>query len=324
MIEHAAVVLLIGLLMFGFILLGMKSTIKTETEGDDAKSTPEQRFYQRLLSMNDRVLREVLQGESSRTIDGAMNFFVVDFETTDLSRRWGSVASVAIGLVIDGELVDSAYTLVKPSHRMSERAREVNGLSDSDLEKAPDGLSILEPLSSVLTLLPLVSYNTFDLEILQDFASSADVDLSGVQLHMDAMRLATNIVNSGGKWLKLSEACEIVDVEHTNAHNALGDVQATAHLMNKLFRKIREDDLDTSDGEKWLSPNPFPSQRLQVIRSRAGLYNIVNQDDEQVGEIVKESSSEWVVQSYEDGATNWFSRLSDATDWVKSADFQTR
>ena len=58
---------------------------------------PSKRFYQRLLSMNDRVLREVLQGETSRTIDGAMNFFVVDFETTDLSRRWGSVASVLLG-----------------------------------------------------------------------------------------------------------------------------------------------------------------------------------------------------------------------------------
>ena len=103
----------------------------------------------------------------------------------------------------------------------------------------------LEPLSSVLTLLPLVSYNTFDLEILQDFASSPDVELSGVQLHMDAMRLATNMLNSGGKLLKLVEACDDCRGRtYQTGHNVLGDVQATAHLMHKLFRKIREDDLD--------------------------------------------------------------------------------
>jgi len=315
---------ILGLLTAGILLLGRNSSNKSGAGCDNANTSPEHGVYKRLLAMNERVLDEVFKGQTSAETDGSRNFFVIDFETTDLSGRWGSVASVAIGLVIDGTLVDSVYTLVRPKHRMTEGARAVNGLSDAELENAPDGRSILEPLSSVLHLLVLVSYNTFDLEILQDFACSENVDLSSLKLHMDAMRLATNVLNPGGKWLKLREACDELGVDHTNAHNALGDVKATAHLMNKLFEMIRDSDSEISDGEEWISFDPFPTQRFQVIRSRAGLYSIVNQDNEQVGEIVKESSSEWAVQSYEDGSTNWFSRLADATDWVKSADFQTR
>lgn len=313
---------IVSFVIAGILMLRRDAPSKSGAGGDSANTSLEHRFYQRLISMNDRVLDEVFKGQTSAETDGSRNFFVIDFETTDLSRRWGSVASIAIGLVIDGKLVDSIYTLVRPTHRMTEGARAINGLSDAELESAPDGLSILEPLSSVVTLLPLVSYNTFDLEILQDFAGSEDVDLSSLKLHMDAMRLATNVLNPGGKWLKLTEACEEVGIDHTNAHNALGDVKATAYLMNKLFEMIRDSDSEISDGEKWVSFDPFPAQRLQVIRSRAGLYNIVNQDNEHIGEIVKESGSEWAVQSYADGATNCFTRLSDATDWVKSVDFQ--
>lgn len=313
----------VGFVMAGILLLGRNASSKPGTGDDSTTTSLEHSFYQRLLSMNERVLDEVFKGQTSAETDGSRNFFVVDFETTDLSRRWGSAASVAIGLVVDGKLIDSAYTLVRPKHRMTEGARVVNGLSDAELENAPDGRSILESLSSVLTLLPLVSYNTFDLEILQDFACSENVDLSSLKLHMDAMRLATNVLNPGGKWLKLSEACEELGMGHTNAHNALGDVKATAQLMNKLFEMMRASGSEISAGEEWISFDPFPTQRFQVIRSRAGLYSIVNQDNEQVGEIVKESSSEWAVQSYEDGATNRFSRLSDATNWVNSADFQT-
>ncbi len=321
MTEFIGVVLVGSIIVLSFIgAQVIIPRIKTDPKG--GKNSPEFLFLQRMGSMNERVEREVFQGEASCNLDGSRNFFVVDFETTDLSQRWGSVASVAIGLVIDGRLVESAYTLVRPKHRMTEGARSINGLADNVLENGLDGQLVLKGLSCVLPSLPLVTYNTFDLEILRDFAESNKVDLSGLTLHMDTMSLATNILTPGGKWLRLTEACDAVGIEHTDAHNALGDVKATAQLMSKLFEIKEGGDAEIGDKEKWFLPKPFSSQRYQVKRNRAGLYSIVNQDNEQVGEIVKESGSEWVVQSYEDGAKSWFGRLSDATDWVKSVDFQ--
>jgi len=262
MTESAMMVVIVGFMIAVIFVAAKKSKARTQAQVNEANQngSQEHNFCKRLNSMRERVIADVFKGESACECDGSKNYFVVDFETTDLTRRWGSVASVAIGLVIDGELVDSAYTVVRPTRRMSEAARAVNGLSDAVLQRAPDSLPILKSLATVLTLLPMVSYNTFDLEILKDLAESENVDLSSMKLHIDAMRLATNVLNRNGKWLKLTEACQDLGIDYANAHNAQADVRATAKVVRKLFDMIRESDGNLGDGETWFSSEPFSAQ----------------------------------------------------------------
>ena len=64
------------------------------------------------------------------------NFAAIDFETANGQRS--SVCSVGVVIVRDGEVVDSYYSLIKPSpNYYTEWTTEVHGLTSADTDNAP-------------------------------------------------------------------------------------------------------------------------------------------------------------------------------------------
>lgn len=184
----------------------------------------------------DPVASEQRPGTVARRDDvRPATYAVVDVETTGTDPEIDEIVSLAV-VRLDPDGVETARlaTLVRPSRPIPAEATAVHGITDADVADAP---SLVDVAPRVLTLLEgavFAAHNAaFDLGMLQHGLAAVGLAYRpvGVACTLDAFRLLEPLAPSH----RLEAICARHGIGLEDAHEALGDVVATAALVRLLL-----------------------------------------------------------------------------------------
>lgn len=159
------------------------------------------------------------------------SWVAIDVETANAKRA--SLCSVGLVSVVDGEVVDSYHSHVRPIETVSEfhpRNVSVHGISEADVIGSPLCVEMLEIIDEFVGDRPLVAHNaSFERSVLNQ-AHDLLGRLSPPRRYFCTMRLARNLwprlVNH-----RLPTVASATGYGPLRHHSALDDARASAHIM---------------------------------------------------------------------------------------------
>lgn len=173
------------------------------------------------------------------------DFLVFDTETTGLDGQ-SEVCEIA---VIDSKGTVLMNTLVKPIFPIPPEATEIHGITNADVESAPQFDEVFDTLLKLVMSLdvPLVSYNAgYDFRIICQSITAHSTDYYPLYRKLASYGYCAmfkyaeyygewNEAKRDYKWQKLTNAMTQQGLEVSNAHRALGDSKMTLALINKVL-----------------------------------------------------------------------------------------
>ena len=174
------------------------------------------------------------------------DYVCVDLETTGLDPKTDKIIEIGAVRIKNGEIAERFQSFVNPGRMLSEKVKELTGISDEDLYDAP---SIEEVLPKFLEFAKedcLLGHSIlFDYSFLKKAVVNLNKKNAYERLGIDTLKIARKYLASLES-RRLSYLCEYYHIE-LNAHRALEDAVAT----HKLYQKLLEDfqDVDEKDFE---------------------------------------------------------------------------
>lgn len=159
----------------------------------------------------------------------------IDLETTGLSPDKERIVEVS-AIRYDAPFVATACfnTMINPQRHIPDRAYEVHGISDDDVELAPVFADIVPDLAAFVEGANLIGHNImFDLR----FLYRAGLDLSESVRYFDTVQIA-KAANPEVSNHKLVTLCSHYGIYRNNAHTALSDCYATAKVFENLLADL--------------------------------------------------------------------------------------
>ncbi|AMB93286.1 exonuclease domain-containing protein [Aerococcus sp. UMB8608] len=167
------------------------------------------------------------------TIENIPNEYIsFDIETTGL-RTTDEIIQIGAVHFLNGKEISSFTTYVNPSIPISDKITNLTGITNQDVEDAPDIDMAASLFMNFIGDLPVAGYNsnTFDIPFLR---RTSGIDLSK-RNHFDVFKFVTNSP------LELSDN-KLTTVKYfygieNQAHDALNDARATALIVEKFRKK---------------------------------------------------------------------------------------
>lgn len=173
---------------------------------------------------------EIALDASGEELLRSLSFCVIDLETTGGNHQFDKIIEVGLVKIRNLEITDELSFLIQPEIDIPEFIQKLTSISPNDLHDAP---TIDETIDEILEFIGdsiLVAHNSsFDVP----FLNSVLVRLNRPKL--DNRSLCTNLMT---KYLipdimnsNLNYMSRIFEISHDQAHRALEDANATAHLL---------------------------------------------------------------------------------------------
>lgn len=160
---------------------------------------------------------------------GSPVFSVLDVETTGLSPRTDRIVELAIvRLDESGTFVDQWVSRFNPERPMG--ATHIHGISDRDVSHAPRFYEAAPHIAAALVGTTLVAHNaSFDVAFLRNEFRFAGWDLPKSQTYCTLTASTRYLPHLNRR--RLGDCCQSAGIPLQDAHSALGDATATAHLL---------------------------------------------------------------------------------------------
>lgn len=162
------------------------------------------------------------------------DFVAIDFETANGKRT--SVCSVGIVVVRGGEVVDSFYSLIRPTpNYFTEWTTAVHGITKEDTQLSPRFPEVWAQIAPRIEGLPLVAHNkAFDESCLRAVFAEYDMDYPEYEFYCTllASRRRFRGQLSNHQLHTVAEACGYC---HENHHHALADAEACAAIALEIL-----------------------------------------------------------------------------------------
>ncbi len=177
----------------------------------------------------------------------------LDLETTGLDPERDTIIEVgAVRFLLDGTILDTFQTLVNPGRNLASRIAQLTGIDNDMLLSAPEWAQVRRDVAAFVGDAPIVGHNVaFDV----NFLRSHGVYPRGVLL--DTFDLAT-ILLPGLRRYNLGFLAQTLGIPLEDAHRALHDAQATAHIFVALIergillpRPVHQAILHLMEGRTW-------------------------------------------------------------------------
>ena len=164
-------------------------------------------------------------------------YAVVDLEATSASSN-AKIIQVGIVLIENGQIVKTYETDVNPHEKLDPHIRQLTGLTDKRLRKAPDFSQVAREIYELIEDAIFVAHNVkFDANLLAEALFWEGFEL--VTPRVDTVELAQVFFPTFEKY-NLGILCEQLDIPLKHAHTALADASATATLFLKIQEKIQK------------------------------------------------------------------------------------
>lgn len=194
------------------------------------------------------------------------DFAVVDVETSGFQPPNAEVVEIAVVHVDEaGRLTGRWDTLVRPLGGVG--ATHVHGITPGMVRQAPSFHDIAETLHTLLAGRVPVAHNlAFDAKFL--IAEFTRAGINAPEIREGVCTLNTAKRHIPGPPHKLANCCAHAGITLTDAHKALGDATATAHLLGYF---LRHGLAPTGTAVRTRPPVPMPRPPLErLFRPRAG------------------------------------------------------
>lgn len=175
---------------------------------------------------------------------------VFDLEATGLNKRMDRIVSIALVRYEPGKEPESRYYLINPTIPIPAESTKLHTITDEDVAEAPTFAEMAGVIERDFDGADLAGYNLlgFDIPLLcEEFARAGHpFDLKGRRV-LDAQRIFFKREPRNLE-AALKKYC---NEEHTDAHNAMGDVIATVKVLAGQFRMYDDlpTDMDSLDHE---------------------------------------------------------------------------
>ena len=162
-------------------------------------------------------------------------YVVVDLEATSTGSK-AKIIQVGIVVIEDGEIVDQYATDVNPHEHLDSHIKELTGLTDKRLAKAPEFSQVAEKIFELVKDGIFVAHNVqFDANLLAEFLFFEGYELRTPRI--DTVELAQIFYPQLEKY-NLGILCQELGIPLEQAHSALSDAQATAELFLCMRQKM--------------------------------------------------------------------------------------
>ena len=164
-------------------------------------------------------------------------YAVVDLEATS-ARSNAKIIQVGIVIIENGQIVQTYETDVNPHEKLDPHIRQLTGLTDKRLRKAPDFSQVAREIYELIEDAIFVAHNVkFDANLLAEALFWEGFEL--VTPRIDTVELAQVFFPKFEKY-NLGILCEQLEIPLEHAHTALADASATATLFLKIQEKIQK------------------------------------------------------------------------------------
>lgn len=166
----------------------------------------------------------------------ARRYAVVDLEATG-SHVGSKIIQVGIVIIENDKVIETYHSDVNPQELLSPRIRQLTGITDKQLRQAPVFSQIANTVYDLLEGAVFVAHNVaFDATLLAE-----ELFLEGYHFkndRVDTVELAQIVYPTYDRY-SLSYLTKRLHISHKQAHTALSDAIATAHLFLKIKDKLR-------------------------------------------------------------------------------------
>ncbi len=161
------------------------------------------------------------------------DFAAIDFETANQHRS--SVCSVGVVIVRDGEIVDSFYSLIKPTPCFHHyRCTEVHGLTEQDTESAPTFPKVWAQIEPLMQGLPLVAHNkSFDENCLRAVFEAYNMKYPEYPFYCTLIASRQQFRHLSNH--RLPTVAALYGYDLTLHHHALADAEACAWIAREIL-----------------------------------------------------------------------------------------
>ena len=162
-------------------------------------------------------------------------YAVVDLEATSASSN-AKIIQIGIVIIQDGQIVETYETDVNPHEELDEHIRQLTGITNQQLRKAPDFSQVARQVYELIEDAVFVAHNVkFDANLLAESLFWEGFEL--ITPRIDTVELAQVFFPTLERY-SLSSLCEELAIPLDHAHSAISDAQATAQLFLKLRETI--------------------------------------------------------------------------------------
>lgn len=177
------------------------------------------------------------QSEIANLSDGEpYEYVVLDLETTGFSAENDEIIEIAAQKYINGKKTDEFSSLVSPTSDIQLNITILTGITNAMVNGYPTIDEILPSFLDFIGLTPIVGHNiAFDMRFLQKAAGSINRELENKTY--DTLKLARTAYPNK-KSYKLSNLKESLNIEVSESHRAMPDVEVTAQLFKHCINKI--------------------------------------------------------------------------------------
>lgn len=163
-------------------------------------------------------------------------YAIVDLEATG-AHQSATIIQVGIVIVENDQIVTTYQTDVNPHEPLSQHIIELTGITDEQLQEAPDFPQVAGEIYELIADCIFVAHNVaFDANLLAEH-----LFLEGFELRtprIDTVELAQVFYPTLEKY-SLSHLAQALHLDLSDAHTAIADAKATAQLFLNLKQKIR-------------------------------------------------------------------------------------
>ncbi len=166
-------------------------------------------------------------------------YSVLDVETTGLTPRYNGVIEIGIVKVRGLKIVDKYSSIINPGRPIPYYISEFTGITDDDTYNAPLFEDIADDILRFISGSVFVAHNlSFDRSFInKEFLMIEREKPANPQLC--TLKLAKRIYPEL-KSKSLGSLSQHLNVKLLNAHRALPDAEATAHVLIKMLREIKK------------------------------------------------------------------------------------
>lgn len=162
-------------------------------------------------------------------------YAVVDLEATSASSN-AKIIQIGIVIIQDGQIVETYETDVNPHEELDEHIRQLTGITNQQLKKAPDFSQVARQVYELIEDAVFVAHNVkFDANLLAESLFWEGFEL--ITPRIDTVELAQVFFPTLERY-NLISLCEELAIPLDHAHSAISDAQATAQLFLKLRETI--------------------------------------------------------------------------------------
>jgi len=216
----------------------------------------------------DRDPRLVLNGDTVEFLGEDLHpfelnetdFVVLDLETTGAKAPPGRVIEIGAYRVRDGAIQDQYHTLVNPQMPIPRFVAMLTGISDEMVGTAPKFSEVADDLMRFIGSSVIVAHNSqFDMGFLNYEIAKVYGEYRLSNPSLCTVQLARSVID-GIDNHKLKTVANYYSVELINHHRAAEDALATAHILIRLLKELKE--LGVND---LVSARRLPSKKKEYV-----------------------------------------------------------